>query len=418
MSASTLPTGPGSRARPHRLRAAAGVVVGVASRIHFERALVVGALVGGMTLVLVETPLAAVGRDVPILFAVVLVLLHAGSLPLAVVRPHVAAPLSVAAALGLQASSVHTSGPWPWWPVLIVTETLVLFVVGLRVRRLAALAYWVLAVAASGVLAGLLAPGSDAASLDLVVFGGISGAAVVLAVVLAEWGSIRAQLVRERRISASEAARRLVVEERARIARELHDVIAHSMSIISVQSSTARFRHPDFQPAALAEFEEIGAQSRQALEEMRGLLGVLRGEEDAPRAPQPDVADVAELVATAERAGMQVRLTPLPPADAADISPVTGLVAFRIVQEALSNAIRHAPGSSVRITARRRGATVQLEVVNTAATEPLTAPSSPGHGLTGMRERAASVGGTVTAGGTADGGFRIRAELPMKPVTA
>jgi len=421
----TAPTLPGPTGPAHGLRrraaAVAGAVVALTGRIHLDRALVVAALAAGMVLVLVETPIAAVGHDLPLLLAFALALLHAGSIPLATVRPHVAAPLSVAAVMAIQAASPGSSPAWPWWSVLIVTETLVLFTVGLRVRWPAALLYWVLATGAPAILAAQLRPAeSDATSLSVVVFGGISGASLVVAVVLAEWSSIRAQLVRERRISATEASRRVVMEERARIARELHDVIAHSMSIITVQSSTARFRHPDFGPAAIAEFEEIGEKSRQALDEMRGLLAVLRGGEEAsPRAPQPDLADVADLVAEAERAGMRVRFQPISAADSALVGDVTGLVAYRIVQEALSNAIRHAPGASVLVAGRRDGEVLRLEIENSpapAAVAPMAAAT--GHGLVGMRERAVSVGGSVEAGPTADGGFRIRAALPLKPPAA
>ncbi len=423
MTAPTLrgPTGHGHGLR-RRAAAVAGAVVAATGRIHLDRALVVAALVAGMVLVLVETSIAAVGHDLPLLLAFVLALLHAGAIPLATVRPHLAAPLSIAAALALQAASPGSSPAWPWWPVLIVTEALVLFTVGIRVRWAAAVAYWVVATVAPAILAAQLRPTeSDATSLNVVVFGGISGAVLVVAVVLAEWSSIRAQLLRERRISATEASRRVLMEERARIARELHDVIAHSMSIITVQSSTARFRHPDFGPAAIAEFEEIGEKSRQALDEMRGLLAVLRGGEEAsPRAPQPDLADVNDLVAEAERAGMRVHFEPLAAADAALVGDVTGLAAYRIVQEALSNAIRHAPGASVLVAAHRDGEVLRLEIENSpapAAVAPATVATT-GHGLVGMRERAASVGGSVEAGPTAEGGFRIRAALRLKPPVA
>ena len=415
-ASSTAPSG----AR-RRVAAVVTPVAAFASRVRYDSALVVAAIAAGMTLVLIETPLAAVGHDVPLLLAFVLALLHAGSVPLAVVRPHLAAPLSVAAVLGLQAASVG-SPVWPWWPVLIVTETLVLVVVSLKVPWPAALLYWLLATGAPAILATALVPhDSDATSASVVTFGGISGASVIVALVTAEWGSIRAQLVRERRISATEASRRVVMEERARIARELHDVIAHSMSIITVQSSTARFRHPEFGPGAIAELEEIGDKSRQALDEMRGLLAVLRaGEDTSPRAPQPDVADVAGLVAEAERAGMRVRFEPLQPGEAAAVSDVTGLVAYRIVQEALSNAIRHAPGAAVLVAAHRDGDLIRIEIENTVAPSPVVPGAGArgeGHGLVGMRERAASVGGTVEAGPSDDGGFRIRAALPLRHAT-
>jgi signal transduction histidine kinase len=191
------------------------------------------------------------------------------------------------------------------------------------------------------------------------------------------------------------------------------------MSLIAVQASTARYRNPGFGDEAIAEFDEIGASSRQALEEMRGLLGVLRhGDEPGERRPQPRFTDVPELIAQADRAGMAVTFAW--PADAAalPVSEVTGLAAYRIVQEALSNAIRHAPGASVDVVCRRAGEVLDLTVASGPAPAPAESRPRPetrsGQGIRGMVERATSVGGTVDATIREDGGFVVRARLPLQ----
>lgn len=399
-------------------------VLGLVGRVRLRPAGIAVALVAGITLLLVETPIGAGTYGLPVAVAFGLGLVHAGCVPLAVVRPNLAAPLSVAAAIGLQAltADATSSDPsaWPWWVVLIIAQTAVLFVVGLRATVALTLLYWLTAIGASAVLAAVLRPqDAGAPAVDVVIFGGVAGAAISVAIVLAQWHRIRTLLIRERQVSAAEASRRVLMEERARIARELHDVIAHSMSIITVQSTTARFRHPDFGAPAIAEFEHLGELSRQALDEMRGLLGVLRdGDDAAPRAPQPGFADLPDLMAQAERAGMIVSFDSAGSPDAG-MAELTGLAAYRIVQEALSNAIRHAPGAPVAVSCLRDGDHVTVDVRNerssTPPVTPAAGPTGGGHGLVGMRERAAMVGGTVRTAPGDDGGFVVRAVLPLHP---
>jgi signal transduction histidine kinase len=395
-----------------------GVVTG-AGRLRAERVLQGAALFMSIALVLIETPsIAAPHLPLPLAFLIVIV--HAGALFAALRIPNVAASLSLAAALVLQWLSAGTDSMlWPWSPVLIVTQCLVLAAVASRTTLPVALLHWLLAVVLSASLSAVLRPRSgDETSVDVAVFGSISVALIVVALVVTQWRRVRIQLLHERRLAAEESGRRLIAEERARIARELHDVVAHSLSIITVQSSTARFRHPDFSEDAGSEFDRIAAQSRQALDEMRGLLRVLRGsEEDAERKPQPGLLDIAELVAQAGRAGTSITLEAPAGSWTEEVGPVTGLTAFRIVQEATSNALRHAPGASVHVAVVRTSDEVQVTVVNSAPPSPVepSAPRGPGHGLVGMRERAATVGGTVQVGPTDDGGFSVRAVLPVHP---
>jgi signal transduction histidine kinase len=160
----------------------------------------------------------------------------------------------------------------------------------------------------------------------------------------------RAFLVQSERTELEEA-RRAALEERTRMARELHDVVAHHMSLIAVQSETARYRRPDLQEAALVELGSISEQAREALLEMRRLLGVLREGNPPERAPQPKLDDLPELVAAARRAGVAVELSM--PDDPARLPPGISLCAYRIIQEALSNAGRHAPGARSRCASWR-----------------------------------------------------------------
>ncbi|MGT2427173.1 sensor histidine kinase [Amnibacterium kyonggiense] len=397
-----------------RVVAGAAPAVRWIGRLRGDRVLPGAALLAAVVLVLVETPLVAAPR-LPLPLAFVIVIVHAGAVPMALRIPNVAAPLSLAAALALQWLTADTGSMlWPWSPVLIVTQCLVLGAVASRTTLPVALLHWLIAVVLSAVLAGLLRPASGAeTSADVAVFGSISAALIVVALLLLQWRRVRSELVHERRIAAEEAERRLVAEERTRIARELHDVVAHSLSIITVQSSTARFRHQGFSPEAADEFDRIAAQSREALDEMRGLLRVLRGsEEDAARRPQPGLDDVEELVAQAHRAGTSIVLEQPSGPWTVGVGPLTGLTAYRIVQEATSNAIRHAPGADVAVALTRIGDDIAVSVVNTATGEPAV-DGRAGHGLVGMTERAAIAGGTVRFGPTEEGGFAVEARLPV-----
>jgi signal transduction histidine kinase len=214
--------------------------------------------------------------------------------------------------------------------------------------------------------------------------------------------------------SELEEARRAVLEERTRIAREMHDVVAHHMSLIAVQAETARYRLSDLSPAAIEEFSALSATARGALTDLRRLLGVLRSDRPAEREPQPQLADVATLVDATRRAGVSVELSM--PNDSDAVSHAVGLCAYRIVQEALSNAGRHAPGAPVLVKVERDPDALRLDVVNGPPTTPGQTPVRgvrAGHGISGMRERVALLGGSISAEPSAVGGFAVMAVLPL-----
>jgi len=210
-----------------------------------------------------------------------------------------------------------------------------------------------------------------------------------------------------------ERARRAVLEERTRIARELHDVVAHHMSLIAVRAETAPYRLTGLPELAQAEFGSLSEVAREALAEMRRLLGVLRDDQPAALAPQPELADLPSLVDTARQAGLAVELSV--PAALGRVPPGVGVCAYRIVQESLSNASQHAPGAAVTVSVDHDSGAVLLRVANGPGgpADPARNERGPGHGLTGMRERVALLGGSLSAGPSPDGGFVVSAVLPL-----
>jgi signal transduction histidine kinase len=206
--------------------------------------------------------------------------------------------------------------------------------------------------------------------------------------------------------------------ERARIARELHDVVAHHISMIAVQAETARLTTPGMPAAGAQRLSEIGDTARAGLTEMRRLLGVLREDaqaEVADRHPQPSLEQLPGLVDEArESSGAACRLIISGPPVAVD--PGVGLAAYRIVQEALTNARRHAPGAAVDVEVRYGDGKLRLVIRDNGPGLERTAPAG-GHGLLGMRERAVAVGGELRAGAATVGGFLVEARLPGKRET-
>lgn len=241
---------------------------------------------------------------------------------------------------------------------------------------------------------------------------GIAGWLLVLATV-AELAHIRQQrLIRTR----EEEARRRAGEERLRIAHELHDVLGHNISLISVQAGVALHlmdKQPEQARVALAVIREA---SKEALRELRSVLDVLRqSNEAAPRAPSPGLASLSDLVARAAEAGLQVQTTVS--GDLQGVPASVDLTAFRIIQEALTNVMRHSgqTASSIQVTCNERELTLQIdnEGGNEADRDGIGHGIGLGQGILGMKERATALGGVVEAGALPNGGFRVFARLPL-----
>ncbi|MEU1824367.1 sensor histidine kinase [Streptomyces abikoensis] len=307
--------------------------------------------------------------------------------------------------------------PWPWTPMAIIGMLLLLLAVGLRERNRTLIAVWTLTGAVS-VVFQMIAPGrSNGTWVALLVIGGVL---LVIGGLLRERAVTQRALAEQETISEAERSRRTLLEERARIARELHDVVAHHMSVITVQADSAPYRVEGLPDAAREEFASIAATARESLTEMRRLLGVLRNEDTAgapgtaDRTPQPGVERIPQLIEATVRAGVPVELS-MPGLPA--LPQAVDLSAYRITQEALANVVRHAPGAATRVSVSPEpdGTGLVVLVVN-AAPERDTPPletGGTGHGLVGMRERVRLVGGTLDTGPLPEGGFRVAARLPL-----
>jgi signal transduction histidine kinase len=214
------------------------------------------------------------------------------------------------------------------------------------------------------------------------------------------------QLERER----EDRIRATVAEERARIARELHDVVAHSVSVMVVQAQAGPRLVAD-RDRTVSAFEAIESSGREALVELRRLLGILRtADDELSIGPQPGLGSLAGLVDQLREAGLAVDLEI--EGEQVALAPGVDLAAFRIVQEALTNTLKHAGRAGARVVVRYSALDVELEIVDDGAGAPATVNGS-GHGLIGMRERTALYGGRLDAGPRPDGGFAARAILPL-----
>jgi signal transduction histidine kinase len=221
------------------------------------------------------------------------------------------------------------------------------------------------------------------------------------------------EAARNRRIAIDQASRRAVGDEQARIARELHDVLAHSVSVIVVQASAADDvfdERPDQARAALRSIESAG---REALAELRRLLAAVRPDADGELAhPQPGLDRLGELAAPLRAAGLEVAIERAD--DAGALPAGVDLSAYRIVQEALTNTLRHAGASRAEVTVRSAPGMLELDVLDDGRGGGSPTSEGGGRGIAGMRERATMLGGTLDAGPLPEGGYRVHARLPLE----
>ncbi|MTE19830.1 two-component sensor histidine kinase [Streptomyces sp. TRM43335] len=308
---------------------------------------------------------------------------------------------------------------WPWTVAAFVAHLVLMLIVAARSRtRVAAHLWWVTALA-GWAATEMGAQGYGTNSFAMAV---VSGLALVFLLCLRGWRDSRRQVVEQVAVAEEERSRRTLLEERTTIARELHDVVAHHMSVVAIQAEAAPYRVQDPPEELVAALAGIRENAVTALTELRRVLGVVRADlpadldEWGPEAPQPTLAELDDLLANVRRAGLEVesvttgRVRTLPQG--------VELSAYRIVQEALSNALRHAPGAAARIELGYVPMGLGLRIVN-GPPDGLAKASSggegvagAGHGLLGMRERAAMLGGELTAEATDDGGFVVEAFLP------
>ncbi|MFJ8886107.1 sensor histidine kinase [Streptomyces sp. NPDC102402] len=324
------------------------------------------------------------------------------------------------ASLALMVVSVRLAEPamtpgelFPWTGAEMTMQSLALLLLALRVRPRRA----VLALVVS-LLAGLVSSAFTTRGHTYAMDAGalVAITAVVIGTALRALRVARTQLVVQSGLTEEERARRTLLEERNRIARELHDVVAHHMSVISIQAQVAPHLVENPSDELRENLAGIRENAVEALAELRRVLGVLRAEDAAAdglrHAPQPTLERLDELIGKVRSAGVSVtaetagRRRPLPPG--------VELSAFRIVQEALSNVLRHAPGSRARVEVGYHRAAVTVRVTNTAPDGPGRRTGGVGHGLLGMRERTTMLGGELTHGPTPGGGYEVMATLPLE----
>lgn len=233
---------------------------------------------------------------------------------------------------------------------------------------------------------------------------------------------IAGRLIRDRRLAAARAAEELalraVAGERLRVARELHDVVTHSIGLIAVKASVANHVAAE-RPAEVADaLRAIESVSREALAELRSMLRLLRVDTDpfpdsSDLGPTPSVGGLGALADRVREAGVAVELTT---SGLGDVPAGVGLSVYRIAQESLTNVVKHAGVATCRVDVEADGKDVRIEVTDDGRAAPdRRARTGGGHGLVGMRERAAMYGGVLDAGPTAVGGYRVRARLPYEP---
>ncbi|MEU2062282.1 sensor histidine kinase [Streptomyces sp. NPDC013455] len=295
-----------------------------------------------------------------------------------------------------------------YWPVVSTFGSMLALYTVASVRPVRTALACAAVMSAVWVYAGVVSHSPSMAS--------VLGQALLYCSVLVWFGHLArrtAELTRRLRAEQAERARRAVAEERGRIARELHDVVAHHMSVISVQAGLARFVFDSDPGTARGALGTIAGTSGEALEELRRMLQVLREEdpEAAERAPMPTLARLGELLDRVRAGGLPVDLAvegtarPLPPG--------VELCAYRVVQEALTNALKHAGPARARVELGYGAHELTVRVTDDGeGADPARVPAGGGHGLIGMRERAKLYGGTIAVGPRSEGGYEVRLTLP------
>ncbi|WP_425506533.1 sensor histidine kinase [Streptomyces rectiverticillatus] len=307
----------------------------------------------------------------------------------------------------------------PWSPAALFSHLFVMMVVTLRTRPRVAAEMWLL-TAATGIFTGVFLQAFHpyySLSGDMFQMMLLSGVLLFAVAAVRGLRETKQQVAAQVAVTEVERSRRTVLEERTTIARELHDVVAHHMSVVAIQAEAAPYRVQPTPPELAAAFQTIRENAVAALTELRRVLGVVRSENpDAfadPEAPQPTLEALPGLIENVRSAGLSVdhvttgAVRPLPQG--------VELSAYRIVQEALSNVLRHAPGAGARVEVSYVLGGLGLRVVNGPPNRLAKPSPGAGHGVLGMRERVAMLSGEMTAEATDEGGYEVAAFLPVAP---
>ncbi|MET4640587.1 sensor histidine kinase [Streptomyces sp. NPDC058232] len=307
-------------------------------------------------------------------------------------------------------TAVITGGEWPWVPSMFFSHLVVLVVVAARTRPRTAAWMWVLTLVLGTFLENFGWHYSSTTGPMAVA----SAFALLVVTVVQTRREAEREVTVQRTVTAVERDRRTLLEERTTIARELHDVVAHHMSVVAIQAEAAPYRVENPPPELEQAFVTIRENAVAALTELRRVLGVVRAEDyEAPDAPQPTLAELDGLLANVADAGLVAEKTVT--GAVRELPQGVELSAYRIIQEALSNTLRHAPGATAKVEIGYVLGGLGLRVVNGPPTGPVKPSPGAGHGITGMRERVAMLNGEMTAETTTDGGYEIAVFIPVPP---
>ncbi|WWR54634.1 histidine kinase [Streptomyces sp. SCSIO 30461] len=341
---------------------------------------------------------------------VLVLLIPAAAVLLTLIRPVAAFWLSLAST-PFVSLVVSGWGDWPWSIPSFIAHLTVITVVAFRTRPRTAAWMWLLTGVYGTFASAVLSPGGyyGANTVPMMFVSAMSLLVVTLWHVRRQ---AREEVAVQQSVTAVERDRRTLLEERTTIARELHDVVAHHMSVVAIQAEAAPYRVENPPPELEQAFATIRENAVAALTELRRVLGVVRAEDyEAPDAPQPTLADLGGLIGNVREAGLEVGLAIT--GAVRELPQGVELSAYRIIQEALSNVLRHAPGASAKVEVSYVLGGLGVRVVNGPA-DRLGKPSpGSGHGLTGMRERVTMLNGEMTAGPADDGGYEVAAYLPV-----
>ncbi|MEU0302462.1 histidine kinase [Streptomyces sp. NPDC006175] len=301
-----------------------------------------------------------------------------------------------------------SSGSWPWDGSAFACHLGVLIVVAARTRPRTAVWMWLITLLVGSVLGNFAASYSSSTQPMAIV----SALALLLVALVQVRRDAQREVTVQRTVTAVERDRRTLLEERTTIARELHDVVAHHMSVVAIQAEAAPYRVENPPPELEQAFVTIRENAVAALTELRRVLGVVRAEDyEAPDAPQPTLAELDRLLDNVRETGLETEKTVT--GAVRELPQGVELSAYRIVQEALSNTLRHAPGATAKVEIGYVLGGLGVRVVNGPARGLVKPSPGAGHGITGMRERVAMLNGEMTAGAYGDGGYEVAVFLPV-----